>query len=305
MRQGIDTLEVEPMAEPQAQDMALLAAMEDPAMTQDMGDPSMVPEGGIQGLGAMEEEAMVPEGGIQGLSGAAEMLAQAGREGDIYIVHASEGDTVVPQDVLEGPGGAQIREMLFRQMAEMGVDPERYVVGNELNSMNPETGLPEFFFKKAFEKVKSFFKKAAPIVLPMVLSMTPLGPILGAAAGSGIASYLGDGSAENALKAAAIGGVTAGFLSGVSGAMGAEARNLTATQGFMEGVKSGLPEGFAGSAFGPIGSESPLNPGTGPGGGPGKPTIPEAIYDKAFPQAKIETLNVANPPTDVGLDPTR
>tara|TARA_R110002167_G_scaffold259620_1_gene466082 strand:- start:2698 stop:4593 length:1896 start_codon:yes stop_codon:yes gene_type:complete len=304
MRQGIDTLEVEPMAAPQDQGLALLAAMEDPAMAPEMGDPSMGPDGGIQSLGAMEEEAMVPEGGIQGLSGAAEMLAQAGREGDIYIVHASEGDTVVPQEVLEGPGGAQIREMLFRQMAEIGVDPERYVVGHELNSLNPETGLPEFFFKKAFGSIKSFFKKAAPIVLPMVMSMTPLGPILGAAAGSGIASYLGGGSAKDALKAAAIGGVTAGFLSGVSGAMGAQAQGLTTSQGFMEGVKSGLPEGFAGSAFSIDGSESSLNPGTGPGGGPGEKTIPEAIYDKYFPDNAtgslagdgIKTLDVTTPP---------
>lgn len=305
MRQGIDTLEVEPMAAPQDQGLALLAAMEDPAMAPEMGDPSMGPDGGIQSLGTMEEEAMVPEGGIQGLSGAAEMLAQAGREGDIYIVHASEGDTVVPQEVLEGPGGAQIREMLFRQMAEIGVDPERYVVGHELNSLNPETGLPEFFFKKAFSSIKSFFKKAAPIVLPMLLSMTPLGPILGAAAGSGIASYLGGGSAKDALKAAAIGGVTAGFLSGVSGAMGAQAQGLTTSQGFMEGVQSGLPEGFAGSAFSIDGSESPLNPGTGPGGSPGERTIPETIYDKAFPDNAAGSLagdGIKTPRTDISME---
>ena len=33
-------------------------------------------------------------------------------------------------------------------MRDMGIEPERYVVGNELNSINPVTGQAEFFFKK-------------------------------------------------------------------------------------------------------------------------------------------------------------
>ena len=191
MRQGIDTLEIDQMAAPQAQ--------------------------GIETLGTMEDAPMVPEGGIQGVSEAAEMLAAAGRHGDIYIVHTEEGDTVLPKEVLEGPGGEQIRESVYRQMAAMGVDPERYVVGNELNSINPETGLPEFFFKKAFKKLKGFFKKAAPVILPILLSMTPLGPILGAAVGSGIGNLIAGGDAKSALKAAAFGGISAGIMSGVGG----------------------------------------------------------------------------------------
>ena len=30
----------------------------------------------------------------------------------------------------------------------MGIEPGRYIVGNELNSINPITGQPEFFLKK-------------------------------------------------------------------------------------------------------------------------------------------------------------
>ena len=40
--------------------------------------------------------------------------------------------------------------MLFKQIEEMGLDPERYIVGNELNSINPVTGQPEFFLKRIF-----------------------------------------------------------------------------------------------------------------------------------------------------------
>jgi hypothetical protein len=214
MQQGMNTLEIDRMA-PQAQ--------------------------GIETLGSMEEVPMVPEGGIQAaVPDATRMLADAGRHGDIYVVHASEGETVVPKEVLEGPGGQQIRESLFRQMEQMGVDPGRYVVGNELNSVNPETGLPEFFFKKAFKSIKKFFKKAAPIILPIVL--TPfIGPIAAGAVGSGIGTLIQGGSAKDALKAAAFGGITAGVMSGISGMAGMSGPNV---EGFWGGVQSGLPSGL-------------------------------------------------------------
>ena len=77
MRQGMNTLKVARMSVPQSQ--------------------------GIGSLGAMEDAPLVPSGGIENVSGATKMLADAGREGDIYIIHASEGETVVPKEVLEGP----------------------------------------------------------------------------------------------------------------------------------------------------------------------------------------------------------
>ena len=220
MQQGINTLEIDQMAAPQAQ--------------------------GIETLGSMEDAPMIPNGGIQGaVPEATEMLAAAGREGDVYIIHAAEGDTVIPEEVLAGEGGPQIREMLFRQMAQMGVDPERYVVGNELNSINPETGLPEFFFKKVFESIKKVFKKVAPIVLPIALSFTPLGPILGSAIGSGIGNLIAGGDAKSALKAAAFGGITAGIASGVGGMMsgaGATGQPGMSWSNFQAGIGQGLPQ---------------------------------------------------------------
>jgi len=216
MQQGIDTLEIDQMAAPQAQ--------------------------GIETLGSMEDAPMIPNGGIQAaVPDATRMLADAGRYGDIYVVHASEGETVVPKEVLEGPGGQQIRGMLFRQMEQLGVDPQRYVVGNELNSINPETGLPEFFFKKIFKSIKKIFKKVAPIVLPIALSLTPLGPILGSAIGSGIGSLIQGGSAKDALKAAAFGGITAGIASGVGGVLQGSGNIANFGSEFVGGVKAGFP----------------------------------------------------------------
>jgi len=227
MQQGINTLEIDRMAAPQAQ--------------------------GIETLGSMEDAPMIPNGGIQAaVPDATRMLADAGRHGDIYVVHATEGEHVIPGEVFEGPGGEKIRESLFRQMEQMGVDPERYVVGNELNSINPETGLPEFFFKKAFESIKSFFKKAAPIILPIALNffLPGLGTIAAGAIGSGIGTLIQGGSAKDALKAAAFGGITAGVMSGVSGAIGGE--------GFMAGVESGLPSTMGGGSTVPFTSTEKL-----------------------------------------------
>jgi len=220
MQQGINTLEIDQMAAPQAQ--------------------------GIETLGSMEDAPMIPNGGIQAaVPDATEMLAAAGREGDIYIIHAAEGDTVIPEEVLAGEGGPQIREMLFRQMAQMGVDPERYVVGNELNSINPETGLPEFFFKKIFESIKKVFKKVAPVVLPIALSLIPglqpLGAVALGALGSGAGTLIAGGSAKDALKAAAFGGITAGITSGLAGGIAASKAGGDFFSGFGTGLQASVP----------------------------------------------------------------
>ena len=83
--------------------------------------------------------------GIGSFRDQAKKLADYGRNGDIYVVHAAEGETVIPLEVLDA--NPKVKELLFNQMKEMGLDPQEFVVGNELNSINPVTGLPEFFFK--------------------------------------------------------------------------------------------------------------------------------------------------------------
>ena len=75
-------------------------------------------------------------------------IGDLGRYGDTYIVHASKGETVVPTEVLDK--NPVLRKQLFNTMRDMGIEPERYVVGNELNSINPVTGQAEFFGHKRF-----------------------------------------------------------------------------------------------------------------------------------------------------------
>ena len=134
-------------------------------------------------------------------------LASLGRFEDTYMVHAAKGETVIPKEVLDANPG--LKEDLFQQMVDMGIEnPERYVVGESLNSINPVTGQPEFFF----DSIKSFFKKAAPIIGGVIGGA--VGGPLGAAVGSGLGSKVAGQSTEQALLNAALSGGTSFLLGG-------------------------------------------------------------------------------------------
>ena len=162
-------------------------------------------------------EALMSEGGIARHQKAAEMLADFGRNGDTYLVHAAEGETVLPLEVLES--NPRLKNMIYTQMEEMGLEPERYIVGNELNSLNPETGQPEFFlkklkkiFKKTFKKLKKVVKKVAPVVLaiaaPVLLPTMPIA--LAAGLGSTAGNLIAGKDLKDSLKSGIMTGLTAG-----------------------------------------------------------------------------------------------
>ena len=169
----------------------------------------------MQGIATLpyevQETPLVPTSGVASMRQAAEMLADFGREGDTYIVHAAEGETVIPVEVLDA--NPRMKKMLFKQMEEMGLDPERYIVGNELNSINPTTGQPEFFIKKLFKSVKKIAKKVAPIVLPIAAPF--LLPAMPVAFAAGLGSFAGGMIAgqkpKDALRNAVITGGIAGL----------------------------------------------------------------------------------------------
>ena len=97
--------------------------------------------------------------GIETLQHVASSLGGLGRYGDTYMIHAAEGETVIPLEILDRD--PLLKERLFDSMRAMGIDPERYIVGNELNSLNPLTGQPEFFFKTIKKLLKSPIAQAA------------------------------------------------------------------------------------------------------------------------------------------------
>jgi len=223
-----------------------------------------VPEGGIAELvmddqtadeiyGADEEE--VPSGGIAQFESVAEQMAAMGREGDDMLAHLESGELVIPRKFLEE--NEEFKSYVMAFFDGQGVDPDRYIAGSESNSINPETGIAEFFFiKKLFKKVKkavkkvgktvkkvvkkvvAVAKKVAPVVLPMV-GTALFGPALGGALGSGIATLINGGSAKDALKSALFAGATGAVAGGIKGAM-------TPGVGFMKGMSAAVnPANFS------------------------------------------------------------
>ena len=233
------------------------------ALAQDykQPEPFEIPEGGLASFltattGEWAEatnDDYIPETGIAGVKQVADKLAQYGRYEDEYMVHAAEGETVIPAQVLDL--NPRLKAKLFKEMRDMGLEPERYVVGNELNSLNPVTGQPEFFLKKLFKGVKKavkkvvkVLKKASTVVLPIVGTM--IGGPIGAAIGGGIASLIQGGNLKDALKAAALSGLTAGVVQ--AGQAGFQAATQGSATGFgnigefFSGAGSSVAEGLSG-----------------------------------------------------------
>jgi hypothetical protein len=184
-----------------------------------------------------------------------------------------------------------LKENIFRQMRDMGLEPERYVVGNELNSINPVTGQPEFFIKKLFKKLGKFLKKAISVVLPIVGAIF-LGP-LGASLGSGIATLIQGGNLKDAFKAAALSGLTAGAMNAIGGGISAVKEGGTFLAGAKEGAlgSGGFTRTFkealsAGKAAGATAAQAAADAAV--------PTAAESLVKAGGPALDPSTLSVAD-----------
>jgi len=176
-------------------------------------------------------------------------LGTLGRYGDSYMVHAAEGETVVPAEILAA--NPELKNQLFWQMRMMGIkDPNRYVVGNTLNSINPVTGQPEFWFKKIFRAVKKVFKKALPVIAPIVGNL--IAPGIGGIIASGLVTKLQGGSWGDVLKSAALSYGIGALGQGIGGGLSGLAPGGTGFgTGFSEGLGKGIMAPFqaAGNLF--------------------------------------------------------
>ena len=83
-------------------------------------------------------------------------LAKQGRKTDTVMGHLTNGELVVPRELLED---ADLKQALSNAFGAAEVDMEAYIVGSKSNSINPETGHPEFFIKKAFKSVTNGVRK--------------------------------------------------------------------------------------------------------------------------------------------------
>tara|TARA_R100001440_G_scaffold671_2_gene2076 strand:- start:9620 stop:11830 length:2211 start_codon:yes stop_codon:yes gene_type:complete len=215
------------------------------------------PEGGIadfymtdEQFAELERREEVGHGGIANVHHIADRIAEYGRYGDDTLAHVETGELVVPKALLEK--NPALKASIFEHLEELGIeDPERYIVGSGYNSLNPDTQLPEFFVKKLFKKARKVFKKvvkgvkktfkkigkvlkkASSVILPVVLNvMFPgMGAIMTGALSGGIGTLINGGNLKDALKAAAIGGVTGAVVKGGF-------NKLTGKAGFVDTIKS-------------------------------------------------------------------
>ena len=136
-------------------------------------------------------------------------LGGLGRYEDTYIVHAAEGETVVPMEVFNR--NPVLKERLFESMRDMGIEPERYVVGNELNSINPITGQPEFFLKNIGKFINRIMPGDTEKYLPIAAGFFPgLSTLAAAGIGAGIGAVSAAGRDESLLQGALTGGLMGG-----------------------------------------------------------------------------------------------
>lgn len=165
------------------------------------------------------------KGGIASLRKKADAVRKAGTGGDKVLAHINP------------------REAAMLQATRGG-------------GMNPDTGLPEFGF---FDDIGNFLKQAAPIVLPVALGFMGVPPIFAGAIGSGVGALINGASPADALKSAAMGGLTGAAFSGIQGAMSGK--------GFMEGVAGGFApanQGIFSDAFGGYKPAASVNPSVSP-----------------------------------------
>jgi hypothetical protein len=96
-------------------------------------------------------------------------------------------------------------------MRDMGIEPERYVVGNELNSINPITGQPEFFLKNIGKFINRVMPGDTEKYLPIAAGFIPgMSTLAAAGIGAGIGAASAAGRDENILRGALTGGLMGG-----------------------------------------------------------------------------------------------
>ena len=124
-------------------------------------------------------------------------IARLGRNEDDTLAHVATGEMIVPPQSIT----PQTRSMIESDMMNMGMNPNQYVVGGQ-NSINPNTGMPEFFLKKLFKKVKNVVKKIAPIAVNFIPGMQALGPLQKALVTTGVGKASGMSTKDALLSGA-------------------------------------------------------------------------------------------------------
>lgn len=173
--------------------------------------------------------AVLPDG-IMGVAPAMEMgqpdiekiLANQGRYGDQVMGHLAPGEIVIPKKLAQDP---ELLKTLQEVYNKFGVDMNQYTVGNDANSINPNTGIMEFGF---LSDLWGDIKKNAPTI-GHIVGFAFGGPI-GATIGGAVGGMVKEGDIGYAAKQAATGfqlsnmaagaGLTGGTFGGGIGSAG-------------------------------------------------------------------------------------
>ena len=193
------------MMPPQADNSALESAINELMMARDTAEDPFEAEKAQQLAEATALSAEAP------LATIAQEVMSAGRGDDTTLAHLQPGEVVLPPEMFDDPQFEMAVESRFN---ELDLDPERYVVGMGIASLNPSTGLEEFGF---FKKVGKFFKKVVKKVAPVAMLIPGVGTAVGAALG-GIGGLAGTALGKVGLGGLAkgIGSIASPLLSGVS-----------------------------------------------------------------------------------------
>lgn len=139
-------------------------------------------------------------------------MQNMGRYGDTRMAHVAPGEMVVPRQVMQN--NPQMAQGIASAIRSEGVDPRRYMVGTPQNSINPNTGQPEFFLPQlaslaATALGSNAVKGALTSLAIRKLQGKKAGlreALIGGILGEGIGGYMGKGTSIANLFGGASGG---------------------------------------------------------------------------------------------------
>ena len=243
------------MMPPQADNSMLESAINELMMARDTAEDPFEAEKAQQLAEATALSAEAP------LATIAQEVMSAGRGDDTTLAHLQPGEVVLPPEMFDDPQFEMAVESRFN---ELDLDPERYVVGMGIASLNPSTGLEEFgFFKKVGKFFKKVVKKVAPIAAFIPGVGTALGGVLGGL-GSIATNIPGIGKALGRIGSTVAKGIGSLNIPGIS-------TIARGTEGGFSGIADALTtpeelfgEGPLAEIFG-VGTGTSTEPGTGTG----------------------------------------
>ena len=185
----------------------------------------------------------------------------------LVVLYGLQDEMRAEQQMPMARGGLAMAANAARSAGRYGDNQLVHMNRDELNELsqnwgkptiNPQTGMPEFFLKKLFKKIGKVLKIAAPIILSIVAP--GLGTAIGTAIGfGGTAAAIAGGAilggatsaltGGNALKGALMGGLGGG-LGGVAGGAANKALGLGLGQAGQSILGGALIGGASGAATG-------------------------------------------------------